>query len=102
MFAVAGRWRLDPAMAAQQDQMRPRVVASVRGAPGFIRGFWSCDVAEPAVNLTYVVFATRRQAEDFQRSVEANADAQAAAGVRLDELRVLEVTGHAGVESDSG
>jgi len=91
MFAVAGRWRLDPAMADQQRAALPRIVDGVKGAPGFVRGFWARDLDGPGTNLTYIVFETLQQAERFRGSVEANAPAQQDSGVERDELRILEV-----------
>ncbi len=91
MYAVAGQWRLDPSQREQQEEGRARIVEGVRDAPGFVRGFWSRDVDERDVHVTYVVFRTREQASQFMAAVEANAPAQSAAGVERHELRLLEV-----------
>lgn len=91
MYAVAGQWRLDPSQRAQQEEARTRIVDGVRQNPGFVRGFWSRDVDEQDVHVTYVVFQTRDQADTFKAAVEANAPAQSDAGVQRQQLRVLEV-----------
>jgi heme-degrading monooxygenase HmoA len=95
MFAVAGRWILDPAQAEQQSEALQRIVAGVQELPGFVRGFWSHDVAAPSVNVTFIVFETLDQAEGFRKAVEANAPAQEQVGVARNELRVVEVVAHA-------
>ena len=91
MYAVAGTWALDRSLAAAQGQSLHTIVAGVRNLPGFIRGFWSRDIAEPDVNVTYIVFETLQQAQDFRASVEANAPRQAEVGVSRTGLRIVEV-----------
>lgn len=71
--------------------MLAEITRGVKGAPGFMRGFWSRDVEDAGTNVTYVVFGTREQAERFRESVRANAPAQRESGVELDELRIVEV-----------
>jgi len=46
VYAVAGRWTLDPSKADQQAEGLAGIVAGVRQLPGFVRGFWSRDVAD--------------------------------------------------------
>jgi hypothetical protein len=58
MYAVAGRWILEPSLSGRQGDALDGIVAGVRELPGFVRGFWSRDVADPSINLTYVVFET--------------------------------------------
>lgn len=95
MFAVAGRWLLDPGQQDRQREVLQDIVASVQQLPGFVRGFWSRDVEQPVINLTYIVFEQRDQAEAFMNVVRQNAPAQSAAGVTSDELRLVEVEAHA-------
>jgi quinol monooxygenase YgiN len=95
MFAVAGRWSLDPAHAEQQRSALGGIVEGVRQRPGFVRGFWSRDAADPAVNITYIVFEQQDQAEEFMAAVRGNAPAQTDAGVASDELRLVEVVADA-------
>jgi hypothetical protein len=60
MSAVAGRWILEPSLSGRQGGALDGIVAGVRELPGFVRGFWARDVADPSINLTYVVVTTRR------------------------------------------
>jgi hypothetical protein len=45
MYAVAGRWILEPSLSGRQSDALDGMVAGVRELPGFVRGFWSRDVA---------------------------------------------------------
>lgn len=95
MYAVAGTWHMDPAMREQQSEALQGIVSGVRQVPGFVRGFWSRDVDEPGVSLTYIVFETREQAAAFRDVVEANAPAQSASGVARTGLRIAEIEAEA-------
>jgi len=95
MFAVVGRWTLDRSGTEQQREALDGIVAGVRELPGFVRGFWSRDVADPSVHLTYIVFEQHDQAEAFAQAVRRNAPAQATSGVSRDELRLVEVEAEA-------
>jgi quinol monooxygenase YgiN len=95
MFAVAGRWSLDPSQTDQQRAALKGIVEGVRQRPGFVRGFWSRDVDDPLVNITYIVFERRQDAEDFISAVRNNAPAQTESGVARDELRLVEVVAEA-------
>ena len=95
MYAVAGRWRLDPSKSEQQAEALTGIVAGVRQLPGFVRGFWSRDVADSTANLTWIVFETREQAEGFRRSVEQNMPAQQESGVARNDLVLVEVVAEA-------
>lgn len=91
MYAVAGRWSLDPSRAEEQQRALEGIVDGVKRSPGFVRGFWSQDADDPGVHLTYIVFETLQDARAFRSAVEANASAQAESGVQRDELRLVEV-----------
>jgi hypothetical protein len=95
MYAVAGRWTLDRSRADRQEEGLAGLVAGVQQLPGFVRGFWSHDVEDPTANLTWIVFESREQAEDFRRAVEQNAPAQQEAGVARNDLVVVEVDAEA-------
>jgi hypothetical protein len=82
---------MDPSMRQQQAQALQGIVAGVSSSPGFVRGFWSRDVDEPEVSLTYIVFETREQAVEFRSAVDSNAPAQASSGVSRSGLRIAEV-----------
>ncbi len=91
MFAVTGTWAMDGRMVERQDEMLAALVAGVIQNEGFVRGFWSQDIDDPAVNVTYIVFETLAQARTFREAVIANAPAQAETGVQRDRLRIVEV-----------
>lgn len=91
MFAVAGLWAMDTDMSKQQAEMLPRLVAGVAQNDGFVRGFWSQDVDDPTVNVTYIVFQTLEQARSFRDAVLANTPAQGEVGVQRAGLRIVEV-----------
>jgi hypothetical protein len=91
MFAVAGTWAMDTGMLERQAEMLPRLVAGVTQNEGFVRGFWSQDIEDPSVSLTYIVFETLEQARSFREAVIANAPAQAETGVQRAGLRIVEV-----------
>ncbi len=91
MFAVTGTWAMDTSMLARQAEVLPAVVAGVTQNEGFVRGFWSQDVDDPSVSVTYIVFETLEQARSFRDAVIANAPAQAETGVQRNGLRIVEV-----------
>ena len=95
MYAVAGRWTSIRRRPIQQADALTGIVAGVRQLPGFVRGFWSRDVADSSANLTWIVFDTREQAESFRRSVEQNVPAQQESGVARNDLVLVEVVAEA-------
>jgi len=95
VFAVAGTWTIDAEMRERQVDALPALIAGVRQNEGFVRGFWTDDVDEPGVSLTFIVFETLDQARAFREAVFANAPAQAESGVVRAGLRVVKVTGDA-------
>ena len=62
---------------------------------GFVRGFWTEDVDDSAVSLTFIVFETLEQARAFREAVLANAPTQAETGVARAGLRIVKVTADA-------
>ena len=92
MFAVAGTWTMDANMRERQAELLPGLVAGVRQNEGFVRGFWTEDVDDPGVSVTFIVFETLEQARSFREAVLANAPAQTDAGVDRGALRVVKVT----------
>jgi len=95
MFAVAGTWTLDSDMRERQVEALPALIAGVRQNEGFVRGFWTEDVDDSAVSLTFIVFETLEQARAFREAVLANAPAQAESGVDRASLRIVKVTADA-------
>ncbi len=90
MSAIAGRWTSDTSMSGQQDEALRGIVAGVKQLPDLVGGFWSRDVAGPAVGLTLIVFETSPQAEEFRRAVERNSAGQRASGVAPGDLALVE------------
>ena len=95
MFAVAGTWTMDRDMRERQAEALPALVAGVRQNEGFVRGFWTEDVDDSAVSLTFIVFETLEQARAFRDAVMANAPGQAESGVEGAGLRIVKVTADA-------
>jgi len=95
MFAVAGTWSMDADMLAQTEAALPVLVEGVQQNPGFVRGYWSSDVDDPGVSITFIVFETLDQARDFRKAVMANAPAQAESGVERTGMRIVEVRAEA-------
>ena len=67
------------------------IVPGVRRHPGFISGTWTLDrsSSHSYVMLTY---ESLESAEAMKANIGANAEGQAAVGITLVEVRVLEVT----------
>ena len=95
MFAVVGTWTMDQAMRERQAEALPALVAGVRQNEGFVRGFWTEDVDDSAVSLTFIVYETLEQARAFREAVLANAPAQAESGIAGAGLRIVKVTADA-------
>lgn len=82
---------MDADKRQEQEAVLPTLVEGVRLSPGFVRGFWSNDVDEPGVSLTFIVFETLDQAREFRKAVIANAPAQAVSGVERSGIRIVEI-----------
>ena len=95
MFAVVGTWTMDANMRERQVEVLPALVAGVRQNDGFVRGFWTEDVDDSAVSLTFIVFETLEQARAFREAVLVNAPTQAETGVARAGLRIVKVTADA-------
>lgn len=95
MFAVVGRWAMDTDMRDKQAEALPVLVSGVSQNEGFVRGFWTEDVDDPNVSVTFIVFETLEQALAFRQAVTANAPGQAEAGVDRAELSIVKVTADA-------
>jgi hypothetical protein len=86
---------MDTEMRVRQAELLPELVAGVRQNAGFVRGYWTEEVDDPAVSVTFIVFETLDQAEAFRQAVVANAPAQAESGVDRAGLRIVKVTADA-------
>ena len=95
MFAVVGTWTMEANMRERQMEALPALVAGVRQNEGFVRGFWTEDVDDSDVSLTFIVFETLEQAQAFREAVLANAPAQAESGIAGAGLRIVKVSADA-------
>ena len=86
---------MDPSIRQIQEQALPALVEGVKQNRGFVRGFWTADVEDPAIRLTFIVFETLEQARSFREVVISNAPAQADAGVERRGLRIVELIAEA-------
>lgn len=86
---------MDASMLEQQAAMLPMLIDGVRQNPGFLRGYWTADVEDPSVSVTFIVFEELEQAQAFRTAVMANAPAQAESGVKRDGLRIVKISGEA-------
>ena len=69
MFAVVGRWKLDPAQVqVQREVLTQRIVPGVRRANGFVAGYWS-EPTETGHAHSFIVFDELAAAEAFAESV---------------------------------
>ena len=89
--ATVASFRLDMSRADLQRQgLHERIVPGVRLHPGFVSGTWMLD-RESATSLAVITFDSREAAESFRSNVRDNAANQAAVGVELVDIRLLEV-----------
>lgn len=89
--ATVATFRMDMSRGDLQRQgLHDHIVPRVRRHPGFVSGTWMLD-REAATSLAVITFASREAAESFQDNVRANATNQAAAGVELVDIRLVEV-----------
>ena len=89
--ATVATFRLDMSRADLQRQgLHDLIVPGVRRHPGFVSGTWMLD-RDAATSLAVFTFTSREAAESFRGNVRANAANQAAVGVELVDIRLLEV-----------
>ena len=95
MFAVVGRWKLDPAQVqVQREVLTQRIVPGVRQANGFVAGYWS-EPTETGHAHSFIVFDELAAAEAFAESVRRNPHDRERHGVEDGELTVVELMAHA-------
>jgi hypothetical protein len=89
--ATVATFRMDMGFAnVQRRGLHDHIVPGVRQHPGVISGTWMLDRAA-ATSLAVITFASREAAESFLGNVRDNAANQAAVGVELVDIRLLEV-----------
>ena len=90
--ATLATFRMDPGREAEQRVGLERIIVpGVRRHPGFVSGTWTLDrgSSRSFVMLTYESLAS---AEAMKSNIIANAAGQAAVGIELVEVQLLEVT----------
>jgi hypothetical protein len=93
--ATIATFRMDRAREAEQkDGLRRMIVPGVRKSPGFVTGHWTLD-RELSESVALITFDSREHAEAFAVNVRANAANQAAVGIELLSIRVVEVSASA-------
>jgi hypothetical protein len=74
----------------QRQGLHGRVVPGVRQHPGFVSGTWMLD-RDAGTSIVVITFASRETAESFRDNVMENAVNQAAVGIELVDIRLLEI-----------
>ena len=91
MHAVVGMWDMDLSLKEGQGEALPGIMEGVRSRPGFVQGYWTSDVEDPSINVSFVVWESHEQAVEFRQAVLGNAAAQLQAGIRNQGLRIVQV-----------
>ena len=76
--------------AVSRQGLNEFIVPGVRRHGGVVSGHWMMD-REAQESVAVVTFTSRDAAEAFRRDVTSNAENQAAAGVELRQIRLVEV-----------
>ena len=95
MYAVVGKWTMDPSQTPDQDSiLHERIVPSVKRSPGFVSGQWtrSTDANDA---ISFIVFEDEGSAEAFRKLVESDPENRGAHGVENGFLLVAEVVASA-------
>jgi hypothetical protein len=91
MYAVVGRWTMDPSRAEQQQAfLTERIVPSVRRAEGFVAGYWSRP-APDGVAYSFIVFADEDSAAAFAESVKRDPHDRRVTGVHGGALTIVQI-----------
>ncbi len=91
MYAVVGIWQRDErASEAQLQVLREQIVPNVSRSPGFVAGYWTHDHST-GKDHTMIVLDSEAAALAFKAVVEGNSRNQAALGVTMELLSVVEV-----------
>jgi len=94
-FATLATFQLDLSREAEQKEGLARmIVPGVKASPGFVSGCWTLD-RERSESVVLVTFDTIDHAELFADNVKANAQGQAAVGISLESIKVVEVSASA-------
>jgi heme-degrading monooxygenase HmoA len=91
MYAVIGKWKMDPSQSADQDNvLHERIVPMVKGSPGFVSGHWT-RTTDATDAISFIVFEDQSSAEAFLDVVESDPENRAEHGVENGFLIVTEV-----------
>jgi hypothetical protein len=92
MYAVLGRWLMDPAQQEQQERvLHEQLVPMVKQAPGFVSAYWGRDVGGPE-SVSFVVFDDRASAEAFVAMVSSDPTDRGSQGVEPSgQLTMVEI-----------
>jgi hypothetical protein len=91
MYAVIGRWNMDPGREVDQSrEVRDVIVPMVTARPGFVAGYWSRD-PETGRSHTTIVWETEESAREFKELVDESRQRVANFGVTNDFLVVTDV-----------
>jgi hypothetical protein len=81
MYAVVGRWVMDPAQRKRQDQvLNEQIVPMVKQAPGFVSAYWGRAVDGPE-SVSFISFDNQADAEQFAALVNTDPEDRAQYGV---------------------
>jgi hypothetical protein len=93
--ATVATFRMD---LSREDEQRAGllhvIVPGVRDSPGFVTGCWTLD-RETSESVVLITFESAECAEALASNVRANASQQAAVGIELVSIRVVEVSASA-------
>ena len=93
--ATLATFRMDPAREAEQREgLHRMIVPNVRQAPGFVSGCWTRN-RETNESVALVTFSSREHAESFAENVRSNAANQAAVGIEILSMAIVEVSASA-------
>ena len=91
MYAVIGRWTLDPGRAEEHDrELHDVIVPMVKAHPGFVAAYWARD-PQTGLRHTTIVLDTEESAHAFKAMVEGRRQHAAASGVTNDFLVITDV-----------
>ena len=91
MYAVAGKWLMDPAQLEEQDRvLHDQIVPMVKAAPGFVSGYWG-RAADGVEAVSFVVFEDRSSAEGFAEVVGSDPEDRARSGIEPGWLTITEI-----------
>ena len=91
MYAVVGRWLMDPQRHEEQERrLKDEIVPAVKQAPGFLSGYWGRN-ADGVEHVSLLLFEDRPSAEGFAAYVSTDPEDRSQAGVEPDWFTVNEI-----------